>query len=124
MFQPSAVPEDGRHATSQGSCLPLLGFQPTAALADGRHVDRLGLAGGVLVVPTHGGTAAAVARHARYTGSALKICVPDPEHSAYFNGRYWPDPTITDKGSHIEGIGHPTSKPPTPTSSPSTPTQP
>ncbi|MGG2459776.1 hypothetical protein ACO0M4_08140 [Streptomyces sp. RGM 3693] len=38
-----------------------------------------------------GGTATSVARHARYTGSGLKICVPDPEHSAYFDGWYWRD---------------------------------
>ncbi|ARQ69132.1 PLP-dependent cysteine synthase family protein [Streptomyces marincola] len=54
-----------------------------------------------------GGTAAAVARHARYTGSGLRVCVPDPEHSAYFDGWYWRDSAVTDKGSHIEGIGRP-----------------
>ncbi|MDT0318775.1 PLP-dependent cysteine synthase family protein [Streptomyces millisiae] len=54
-----------------------------------------------------GGTATSVARHARYTGSELRVCVPDPEHSAYFDGWYWRDPTITDRGSHIEGIGRP-----------------
>ncbi|WP_165955966.1 PLP-dependent cysteine synthase family protein, partial [Streptomyces hainanensis] len=58
-----------------------------------------------------GGTTTSVARHARYTGSGLKVCVPDPEHSAYFDGWFWRDPTVTDKGSHIEGIGRPRVEP-------------
>ncbi|GAB2886314.1 PLP-dependent cysteine synthase family protein [Streptomyces mayteni] len=58
-----------------------------------------------------GGTVTSVARYARYTGSGLRVCVPDPEHSAYFDGWYWRDPTITDKGSHIEGIGRPRVEP-------------
>ncbi|MFJ4184254.1 PLP-dependent cysteine synthase family protein [Kitasatospora sp. NPDC089509] len=54
-----------------------------------------------------GGTATSVARHARYSGSRLRVCVPDPDHSAFFDGWYWRDPTVTDQGSLIEGIGRP-----------------
>ncbi|MFF3002411.1 PLP-dependent cysteine synthase family protein [Kitasatospora sp. NPDC057940] len=54
-----------------------------------------------------GGTTTSMARYARYTAKKLRVCVPDPEHSAYFDGWYWQDPTVTDQGSRIEGIGRP-----------------
>ncbi|MFJ5920972.1 PLP-dependent cysteine synthase family protein [Kitasatospora sp. NPDC092948] len=54
-----------------------------------------------------GGTGTSVARYARYNSKGLRVCVPDPDHSAYFDGWYWKDPAVTDQGSQIEGIGRP-----------------
>ncbi|WP_199813285.1 PLP-dependent cysteine synthase family protein [Streptomyces aureocirculatus] len=58
-----------------------------------------------------GGTAASLARYARYTGRRVRVCVTDPEGSAFFPG--WRDNNrkATAKGSRIEGIGRPTVEP-------------
>lgn len=58
-----------------------------------------------------GGTVAAMARYARYTNHKLRICVTDPENSAFFPGWRDNDRTATATGSRIEGIGRPTVEP-------------
>ncbi|MHC3814464.1 pyridoxal-phosphate dependent enzyme [Streptomyces sp. NBC_00341] len=58
-----------------------------------------------------GGTATSVARYGRYTGRTLRVCVTDPDHSAFFRGWRDKNPAATDKGSHIEGIGRPRVEP-------------
>lgn len=58
-----------------------------------------------------GGTAASLARHARYTGHRARVCVTDPENSAFFPGWRDNDRTVTATGSRIEGIGRPTVEP-------------
>ncbi|RYJ24543.1 cysteine synthase B [Streptomyces sp. L-9-10] len=58
-----------------------------------------------------GGTAASLARYARYTGHRVRVCVTDPENSAFFPGWRDNDRTATAKGSRIEGIGRPKVEP-------------
>ncbi|OON83023.1 hypothetical protein B1H18_01405 [Streptomyces tsukubensis] len=58
-----------------------------------------------------GGTAASLARHARYTGHRVRVCVTDPENSAFFPGWRDNDRTVTATGSRIEGIGRPKVEP-------------
>ena len=55
-----------------------------------------------------GGTAATIGRHLRYRSHATRLCVVDPEGSAFFDG--WHDRTneaTAPGGSCIEGIGRP-----------------
>lgn len=54
-----------------------------------------------------GGTSATIGRHLRYRGVATRVCVADPEGSAF--RPYWEsrNPAITTTGSNIEGIGRP-----------------
>ncbi|MFF5565982.1 PLP-dependent cysteine synthase family protein [Streptomyces sp. NPDC012623] len=58
-----------------------------------------------------GGTAASLARYARYTGHRVRVCVTDPENSAFYPGWRDNDRTVTAKGSRIEGIGRPKVEP-------------
>lgn len=41
----------------------------------------------------------------------MRVCVTDPENSAYFAGRRDDNLAATDKGSRIEGIGRPRVEP-------------
>jgi len=55
-----------------------------------------------------GGTSATIGRYILYKGLKTKLCVPDPEHSAFFDGWANSDPdTRCPRGSGIEGIGRP-----------------
>jgi cysteine synthase len=54
-----------------------------------------------------GGTATSVGRYARFTDRDLRVCVTDPDHSAFFRGWRDKNPAVKDKGSLIEGIGRP-----------------
>ncbi|WP_448203099.1 PLP-dependent cysteine synthase family protein [Azospirillum sp. sgz302134] len=59
-----------------------------------------------------GGTSATMGRFVRYRRMATRVCVPDPEHSAFFDGFQRRDPKATvDRGSRIEGIGRPRVEP-------------
>ena len=59
-----------------------------------------------------GGTSATIGRYLRYQRHATKLCVVDPENSAFFEGWQQHDPTyVTGKGSRIEGIGRPRVEP-------------
>ncbi|MER7078952.1 cysteine synthase A [Saccharopolyspora kobensis] len=58
-----------------------------------------------------GGTVASVARYARYCDRKVKICVTDPENSAFFPGWRDDDRAATAPGSRIEGIGRPVVEP-------------
>jgi cysteine synthase len=58
-----------------------------------------------------GGTAVSFARYARYTGRRARVCVTDPENSAFFPGWRDDDRSATAKGSRIEGIGRPKVEP-------------
>ncbi|MCC3762816.1 PLP-dependent cysteine synthase family protein [Glycomyces sp. TRM65418] len=53
-----------------------------------------------------GGTSATIGRYVRFRKHATRLCVVDPEHSAFFTG--WRDRdggATADRGSLIEGIG-------------------
>jgi cysteine synthase A len=58
-----------------------------------------------------GGTSATIGRYIRYRGHATRLCVPDPENSAFFTAWCASDPSITGGGSKIEGIGRPRVEP-------------
>jgi cysteine synthase len=56
-----------------------------------------------------GGTSATIGRYARYRRLATKLCVVDPENSAFYPAWVAADWSVrTGKGSRIEGIGRPT----------------
>lgn len=58
-----------------------------------------------------GGTSATIGRYIRYRGRGTRLCVPDPEGSAFFDAWGNDDPTRTAPGSRIEGIGRPRVEP-------------
>jgi cysteine synthase A len=53
-----------------------------------------------------GGTSATIGRYLRYCRHPTRLCVVDPEHSAFFDGWANDDPSVTTgRPSRIEGIG-------------------
>ena len=59
-----------------------------------------------------GGTSATIGRYARYRRFATKLCVVDPESSAFWLAYLSGDWTmVTGRGSRIEGIGRPRVEP-------------
>ncbi|BAI72272.1 cysteine synthase [Azospirillum sp. B510] len=59
-----------------------------------------------------GGTSATFGRYVRYRRLPTRVCVADPEHSAFFAGFRDNDPKASvSRGSGIEGIGRPTVEP-------------
>ncbi|MGH3747455.1 MAG: PLP-dependent cysteine synthase family protein [Micromonosporaceae bacterium] len=66
----------------------------------------------VVVGAGTGGTSATIGRYVRFTCRATKVCVVDPENSAFYDGWVSEDPShTTDRGSRIEGIGRPRVEP-------------
>jgi cysteine synthase A len=66
----------------------------------------------VVVGAGTGGTSATIGRFVRFRRSNTRVCVVDPEHSAFFEGWSASDPTyVTGVGSRIEGIGRPRVEP-------------
>jgi cysteine synthase len=75
-----------------------------AQLASERHP----LPAWVVVGAGTGGTSATIGRYIRYRRHATRLCVVDPENSAFFDGWANDDPSVTTgKASRIEGIGRP-----------------
>ncbi|CAM3378351.1 PLP-dependent cysteine synthase family protein [Stackebrandtia soli] len=66
----------------------------------------------IIVGAGTGGTSATIGRYVRYQRHCTKLCVVDPENSAFFDGwaREDADASVT-CGSRIEGIGRPTMEP-------------
>ncbi|MBM3647733.1 MAG: pyridoxal-phosphate dependent enzyme [Alphaproteobacteria bacterium] len=59
-----------------------------------------------------GGTTATLGRYIRYKRFTTRLCVADPEHSAFFEAYAAANPQATsDKPSRIEGIGRPRVEP-------------
>ncbi|AWK85878.1 cysteine synthase [Azospirillum thermophilum] len=59
-----------------------------------------------------GGTASTIGRYIRYRHLQTRLCVPDAEHSAFYDGFVRHCPTATcRRGSRIEGIGRPRVEP-------------
>ena len=58
-----------------------------------------------------GGTSATIGRYCRYRRHPTRLCVVDPEGSAFYAG--WPatPSAVTGRPSHIEGIGRPRVEP-------------
>ncbi len=66
----------------------------------------------VVVGAGTGGTSATIGRYVRYRRLATRVCVVDPENSAFFPGWLAEDPGMrSDRGSRIEGIGRPRVEP-------------
>ena len=65
----------------------------------------------VVVGAGTGGTSATFGRYVRYAQVATRVCVVDPEGSAFFDGWATGDSSVTAKGSRIEGIGRPRVEP-------------
>jgi cysteine synthase len=65
----------------------------------------------IVVSAGTGGTSATIGRYVRYRGHATRLCVADPERSAFFEGWCDDDPDCTAPGSRIEGIGRPRVEP-------------
>src|SRR5215217_2209274 len=62
----------------------------------------------VVMSPGTGGTSATIGRYIIYKSLETRLCVPDPEHSAFFSGWCKGDrDTRCARGSRIEGIGRP-----------------
>jgi cysteine synthase A len=58
-----------------------------------------------------GGTSATIGRFIRYRRHDTRLCVVDPENSAFFEGWSQSDSAHTAAGSRIEGIGRPRVEP-------------
>jgi cysteine synthase A len=66
----------------------------------------------VVVGAGTGGTSATIGRYVRYRRYDTRVCVVDPENSAFFQGWSSDDPShTTGKASRIEGIGRPRVEP-------------
>lgn len=65
----------------------------------------------IVMAARTGGTSATIGRYIRYRGYPTRLCVPDPENSAFFES--WRDsaPETTAAGSKIEGISRPRVEP-------------
>jgi cysteine synthase len=65
----------------------------------------------VVVGAGTGGTSATIGRYVRYRGLATRVCVVDPENSAFLAAFRDPGCGETTCGSRIEGIGRPRAEP-------------
>jgi len=67
----------------------------------------------VVVGAGTGGTSATIGRFVRYRRHDTRVCVVDPENSAFFDGWSASDASVTvaGRGSRIEGIGRPRVEP-------------
>ncbi|MFP5283945.1 MAG: PLP-dependent cysteine synthase family protein [Actinomycetes bacterium] len=65
----------------------------------------------VVVGAGTGGTSATIGRYLRLHKYPTRLCVVDPENSAFYAGWADNDPTRTARGSKIEGIGRPRVEP-------------
>ncbi len=65
----------------------------------------------VVVGAGTGGTSATIGRYVRYRRYDTRVCVVDPDGSAFLAGWCDDDPSCTTSGSRIEGIGRPRVEP-------------
>ena len=65
----------------------------------------------IVIAAGTGGTSATIGRFVRYRGYRTRLCVPDPENSAFFHAWCASDPAYRAAGSRIEGIGRPRVEP-------------
>lgn len=63
----------------------------------------------IVVSAGTGGTSATIGRYVRYERHLTRVCVADPEFSAFYDSWVKGDPAFSvEEGSRIEGIGRPT----------------
>ena len=65
----------------------------------------------IVIAAGTGGTSATIGRFVRYRGHKTRLCVPDPENSAFFDAWCDSNPAQRAIGSRIEGIGRPRVEP-------------
>ncbi|NNG35035.1 PLP-dependent cysteine synthase family protein [Nakamurella aerolata] len=65
----------------------------------------------IVIAAGTGGTSATIGRYVRYRGFPTRLCVPDPENSAFFPAWRAAEPSVRGGGSKIEGIGRPRVEP-------------
>jgi len=65
----------------------------------------------IVIAAGTGGTSATIGRYVRYLGHRTRLCVPDPENSAFFQAWCDSNPSHRAPGSRIEGIGRPRVEP-------------
>jgi cysteine synthase A len=76
------------------------------------RLERHPIPAWVVVGAGTGGTSATIGRYVRYRRFETKICVVDPENSAFYPAWVAADWSLTtDQGSRIEGIGRPRVEP-------------
>ncbi|MCZ4498577.1 MAG: Pyridoxal-5-phosphate-dependent protein beta subunit [Marmoricola sp.] len=82
------------------------------SIFDQLSVERHPVPTWIVVGAGTGGTSATMGRYVRYQRHATRVCVVDPENSAFFDGWSAGDPSYeTGIGSRIEGIGRPRVEP-------------
>jgi cysteine synthase A len=75
-------------------------------------LERYPVPSWIVVGAGTGGTSATIGRYVRYKCFRTKLCVVDPENSAFYDGWACGDTGFTvDRGSRIEGIGRPRVEP-------------
>jgi cysteine synthase A len=76
------------------------------------RLERFPVPQWIVVGAGTGGTSATIGRYVRYRRHGTRLCVVDPENSAFFPGWHAGDDRVTtDCGSRIEGIGRPRVEP-------------
>lgn len=78
-----------------------------ASVFDQLSAERHPVPAWVVVGAGTGGTSSTLGRYVRYRRLATRICVVDPEGSAFLAGWETDDATVRTAGSRIEGIGRP-----------------
>ncbi len=82
------------------------------SIFDQMATERFPIPTWVVVGAGTGGTSATIGRYVRFRRHPTRLCVVDPENSAFFGGWTTDDATFrTDAGSRIEGIGRPVVEP-------------
>ncbi|WP_246004124.1 PLP-dependent cysteine synthase family protein [Nocardioides marmoriginsengisoli] len=82
------------------------------SIFDQLSAERHPIPAWVVVGAGTGGTSATIGRYVRYQRHDTRVCVVDPENSAFFEGWTSGDPSYeTGIGSRIEGIGRPRVEP-------------
>lgn len=118
---PSAIYEEARNlaATTGGHYLDQFTFAERATDWRGNNniaesifrqmaMERHPVPTWVVMSPGTGGTSATIGRYILYKSFRTKLCVPDPEYSAFYEGWTKTDTACSCKrGSRIEGIGRP-----------------
>ncbi|MCH1865157.1 PLP-dependent cysteine synthase family protein [Nocardioides sp. CFH 31398] len=81
------------------------------SIFDQMALERHPVPAWVVVGAGTGGTSATIGRYVRYRRHDTRVCVADPEGSAFHAGWHDGDPSATGTGSRIEGIGRPRVEP-------------
>jgi cysteine synthase A len=81
------------------------------SIFDQMHLEQFPIPDWIVVGAGTGGTSATIGRYLRYRRHATRLCVVDPEQSAFFASYTMGRRDVTGKSSRIEGIGRPRVEP-------------